>query len=260
MAFESRGENWTVGKGLGYFDRRAKNGVYEGERSIGNIANMSVSVNMDKRNHYNHKGDYRYIDKSAVVEVTPKVSLTLDEITPENFALLFLANVGEHEQAASGLETMIIDRARVRPGFVIDLGLRFIDPDTFEVADSGGDPYRAGTDYKLDPAGGRLHVFRNAGIIGADDLTVTYSLREQSCKVLNAFLRSSIEGRFTYVSDNSSGNNFIIELWHVSFTLTGAATLLTERGEMMRIGLEGEIQEDKSHPDSPFGKVTVVER
>lgn len=260
MAFETNGANWTVGKGRGYFNRKAKNGAWEGERSIGNIASMSVSVNMDKRNHYNHKGEYRYIDKSAVVEVTPKVVIELDEITPDNFALLFLANVGEREQAASGLETMIIDRARVRPGFVVDLGLRFIDPETFSVTDSGGRPYADGTDYRLDAASGKLHIFRGASIVGTEDLIVTYSLREQACKVMNAFQRSSIEGRFTYVSDNSSGNNFIIELWHVSFTLNGDAILLTDRSEMMRIGLVGEIQEDKDHPDSPFGRITVVER
>ena len=260
MAFESKGENYTVGKGCGYFNRLTRNGQYEGERNLGNIVSMNVIVNMDKRNHYNNKGNHRYIDKSAIVEVTPKVSIELDEITPENFALLFLANVNEVKQDATDLDTLTINNTLIKPGVVIDLGKHFINAETFAVTSGTGETYTLGTDYRLDPKGGRLYILKNGAITGLEDINVTYSLLEQGYKEMHSFLRSSIEGRFTYVSDNSSGNNFIIEFWHVSFILNGNATLLTDRGEMMRIGLEGEIQEDKGHPDSPFGKITVIER
>lgn len=258
MAFES-GANWTVGKGRGYFDRRTRGGVYEGERDLGNIASMSVSVGMDKRNHMNTKGDFRYTDKSAVVQISPKITVTLDEINVENLALLFLADVSEREQAATGDETLTIAAARVRPGFVIDLGGRFIDPEGFSVTGAGGTEYREGADWKLDARCGKLHVLKGGALDGAEDLTVTYRLKAQAYKRLDNFRRSTIEGRFTYVSDNAAGDNFIIECWNVSFILAGEAVFVTDRKELMRIQLVGDIQADEAwHPGSPFGKTTVI--
>ena len=260
MAFESSGENYTVGKGRGYFDRKDKADHYEGERKLGNIAFMSATVDMDKRNHYNNKGSFRFVDKSAVVAVTPKISVTLDEISVENLALLFLAEVREIEQAASGEETMSIERAKVRPGFVIDLGKRFLDADSFTVSDSSGFTYTSGTDYQLDARSGKMQVCKGGALTGTEDLIISYKLKAQKYKELDNFQRSTIEGRFTYVSDNAAGKNFIIEFWHVSFTLSGNAVLLTDRTEWMRIELEGEIQADeKGHPDSPFGRTLVIE-
>lgn len=260
MSFESSTENYTVGKGQAYFDRKAENGAFEGERNIGNVVSLSASVEIEKLDHYSTKRKYRLKDKSVVVEVNPKISLTLDEINAENFALLFLADIKEVNQAASTAdETMTIEAARVKPGFVIDLGKRFIKADGFSV-EAGGNACVAGTDYNLDARSGKLHIFSAGNIDGSEDLTITYQVEAKKFKELSNFQRSNIEGRFTYVSDNAAGNNFQIEFWSVSFTPTGDTVLITDQAEWMQIELEGEIQADElGHPESPFGKTIVIE-
>ena len=223
---------------------------------------MSTSVEMEKLDHYSTKRKYRLKDKSVVVEVNPKISVTLDEINAENFAMLFLAEIREVNQSASSTEeTMTIDKSKVKPGFVIDLGKRFIDSSSFSVnPGSGSAEYASGTDYHLDARSGKLHIYKNGSITGSEDLTVGYKLKAQKYKELSNFQRSSIEGRFTYVSDNAAGNNFIIEFWNVSFTPSADTVLITDQAEWMQIELGGEIQADEEgHPDSPFGKTIVIE-
>lgn len=260
MAFESSGANYTLGKGRGYFDRK-RGDAFEGERELGNIVSMSVSVEMDRRNHQNTKGDYRFTDKSVILSVNPKISVTLDEINAENLGLLFLADVRDASQDASASEqTMTIGAARVAPGRVIDLGLRFIDPDSFALAGPGGAAYAPGADYRLDATSGKLHILGGGAITGAEDLSVAYSLAARRWRELRNYTRPRVEGRFTYVSDNSNGGNFIVEYPHVLFTLSGEAALITDREDTLRIGLEGEILADREgHPDSPFGRTIVFD-
>lgn len=265
MSFESSTDNYTVGKGQAYFDRKDEKNNYEGERNIGNVVSLNASVEIEKLDHYSTKRKYRLKDKSVVVEVNPKISLTLDEINAENFALLFLAEIKEVDQAAStSEETMTIAQDKVKPGYVIDLGKRFIDPDGFAVSagdpSSGGVTYTSGVDYLLDAKSGKLQIYGNGSIDGSEDLEITYKLKKQKYKELSNFQRSNIEGRFTYVSDNAAGNNFIIEFWSVSFTPSGDTVLITDSAEWMQIQLEGEIQADEvGHPDSPFGRTIVTE-
>jgi len=260
--FESSTENYTVGKGQAYFDRKDENGAYEGERNIGNVVSLSTSVEMEKLDHYSTKRKYRLKDKSVVIEVNPKLSLTLDEINAENFALLFLADVQEVEQTASTSdETMTIEAAKVKPGYVIDLGKCFIDETTFGVSGAGGTDFASGTDYLLDARCGKLQIYGNGSIDGSEDLEITYRLASAKYKKLSNFQRSNIEGRFTYVSENAAGNNFIIKFWSASFTPTGDTVLITDSAEWMNIQLEGEIQADENgHPESPFGETIVIEK
>ena len=101
MSFETSAENYTIGKGQVFFNRKQDNGTFEGWRNLGNVVSLSTSVEIEKLDHYTTRSKYRNKDKSVIVEVNPKLSMTLDEINAENFAFLFLADVQEIDQAAS---------------------------------------------------------------------------------------------------------------------------------------------------------------
>lgn len=263
MSFETSAENYTVGKGQVFFNRKQDNGTFEGWRNLGNVVSLSTSVEIEKLDHYTTRSKYRNKDKSVIVEVNPKLSMTLDEINAENFAFLFLADVQEVDQAASLTdETKTIASAQIKPGYAIDLGAKFIDATSFKITDNGtAKTFVAGVDYLLNPASGLVHIYQNGAIDGKEDITATYKLEARKYKTLANFQRSSIEGEFRYVSDNAAGSNMEIVFWSVSFSPTGDTALLTDGAEWMQIELEGEIQGDNAgHPASPFGILTMVER
>ena len=94
-------DNYTLGKGIVYFDKKnATTGLYEGERDLGNAPAFSFSIAVEKLEHYSSRGGLRTKDKEIISELTPSVAFTLDEVTKENLALLTLASLNDVTQSA----------------------------------------------------------------------------------------------------------------------------------------------------------------
>lgn len=100
--------NYSLGKGVIYFDKLNSDG-YEGERDLGNSPSFNSSVALDKLDHYNQRSNIRAKDKTVVLEVTPTVSFTLDEINVENVELMFMGETTETVQAADDDLSYTID-------------------------------------------------------------------------------------------------------------------------------------------------------
>ena len=107
MSVSPNVDNYTLGKGKLYFNRKDSLGVYEGERSLGNAPEFTFSMSIDKLDHYSSMSGIRAKDASVVTELTAQVSFTLDEITADNLELLFFGNSTAVVQAASDLNTKV---------------------------------------------------------------------------------------------------------------------------------------------------------
>ena len=103
MATSPNVENYTLGKGKMYFNRKISTGVYEGERALGNAPEFNFSMSIDKLDHYSSMAGIRAKDASVVTEITAQVSFTLDEITSDNLELLFFGSSSQVVQAAADL-------------------------------------------------------------------------------------------------------------------------------------------------------------
>lgn len=100
MATAPSTDNYTLGKGVVYFNQKNSSGVYLGERDLGNAPNFSFNVSLEKLEHYSSRGGIRSKDKEIVSQMTPAVAFTLDEINKENIALLTLGDITEVSQSA----------------------------------------------------------------------------------------------------------------------------------------------------------------
>jgi len=99
MAYSPSTDNYTLGKGVIYFNQ-LKAGVYQGERDLGNAPAFTFNVALEKLDHYRSRGGLKAKDKEIISQITPGCSFTLDEINKENLALLTLANLNTVSQAA----------------------------------------------------------------------------------------------------------------------------------------------------------------
>ena len=259
MGFESSPENYTVGRGQGYFNKKNNDGVYVGMRNLGNIKSLTTSVEIEKQPHYSTKAKFRTKDKEAIIEVSPKIKITLDEINAENFAMLFLAAITEVDQTVAASAPITV--AAAKKGYVHDLGVRFIDPVGFTVTDDGATKtYVRGTDYTIDYRTGKLSVLMLGSIVEGEELTVNAALLAQNYKMLNAFSENAIEGEFFYASDNAAGSNQQITYWNVSLTPTGDTILITDGSDWSTIELEGEVLSmPEKDADFPFGRIVVID-
>ena len=54
--FAPNTENFTLGKGILYFDKLNQvSGLYEGERDLGNAPEVSFSIDLEKLPHYSSR-------------------------------------------------------------------------------------------------------------------------------------------------------------------------------------------------------------
>jgi hypothetical protein len=259
MGFESSPENYTVGRGQGYFNKKDNAGVYTGMRNLGNIKSLSTSVGIEKQPHFSTKAKYRSKDKEAIIEISPKIKITLDEINAENFAMLFLASVTEVDQLVAAVAPITV--LDVKRGYVSDLGVRFINPTGFTVTNEGAvKTYVRGVDYAIDFRTGKLSILLAGSIVEGEDLTVNAALLAQKYKMLNAFSENAIEGEFFYASDNAAGSNQQITYWNVSLTPTGDTILVTEGSDWSTIELEGEVLSmPEKDAEFPFGRIVIID-
>lgn len=105
MAVSPNTDNYTLGKGVVFFDQKnLASGLYMGERDLGNAPAFSFNIALEKLEHFSSRGGLKAKDKEIISQITPGVSFTLDEINKENLALLTLAELLE-VPAASGVVT-----------------------------------------------------------------------------------------------------------------------------------------------------------
>jgi len=100
MPIAANPENYTLGRGVVYFDKEVS-GAYEGERDMGNAPAFAVSLAVEKLDHYSSRSGLRAKDKIVVTEVTPTMTFTLDEINVDNVALMFMAETTAVTQVAA---------------------------------------------------------------------------------------------------------------------------------------------------------------
>ena len=108
MAYAPSTENYTLGKGVIYFNQLV-GGVFQGERDLGNAPAFSFSLATETIEHFTSRGGLAVKDKEIISQVTPSLAFTLDEINKENLALLTLGNIASVTQVAGVASAVSVD-------------------------------------------------------------------------------------------------------------------------------------------------------
>jgi len=124
MAVSPNTDNYTLGKGIVFFDQKnLDTGLYVGERDLGNAPAFSFNIALEKLEHFSSRGGLKAKDKEIISQITPGVTFTLDEINKQNLALLTLAELNDVVQAAGGV---VAEEVIAHPGMRSDLANRSI--------------------------------------------------------------------------------------------------------------------------------------
>ena len=254
-------ENFQLGKGVAYFDRKdLATGLYTGERDLGNAPSLSFNVSLDKLEHFSSRGGLRAKDKEIISQITPGISFTLDEVTAENLALLTLADIETVVQTSQA----VVDEPHVAHlGKRIDLLYRGCSAVT--VKKVGGNPtYVNGEDYVIDTSLkddkiGRIYIrtlAEGGDIVDGDNLLISYSRPSVTYTKVKAFKQTQVEGFFRFVSDNPAGGQQELQIWRLSLTPSGDTGLIGE--DWSTLGFSGEILKDATnHADSPYMNIIL---
>jgi hypothetical protein len=109
MAVSPSTENYTLGKGVVFFDQKdLATGMFTGERDLGNAPEFAFNVALEKLEHFSSRGGLKAKDKEIISQITPGVTFTLDEINVANMALLTLADVDTVTQVAGDAQAEVV--------------------------------------------------------------------------------------------------------------------------------------------------------
>ena len=251
-------ENYTLGKGVIYFDRKnMTTGLYSGERDLGNAPAFSFNIAIEKLEHFSSRGGLKAKDKLIISQMTPSCTFTLDEITAENFSLLSMAEIAEVSQV-SGTATNEAHTANHGNRFV--LAKRMISSVTVTNV-AGTTTYVNGTDYLIDTTLkddkiGRLYIPDGSTIPDGTVVHVDYSFAAYTYREVRAFKETQVEGALRFVSDNPAGKQMEVAIWRVSLTPSGDTSMIGD--DWSTIGFSGEILKDEAgHPNSPYMSIIM---
>lgn len=248
-------ENYTLGKGVVYFNRKdSSSGLYTGERDLGNAPAFSYNIALEKLPHYSSRGGLKSKDKEIVSQMTPALAFTLDEINAENLALLTLADVESVTQTGA----TVTDETHVAHlGMRFEVAFRDISAVSITNASDSDTPLVSGQDYVIDSSLkddkiGRILILADApNVTEGDSLDVDYTYGTVTYTKIKAFAQTQVEGFLRFVSDNPAGGQQELQVWRVSLTPAGDTAMIGD--DWSTLGFTGEVLKDEvNHPDSPF--------
>lgn len=252
----ANGDNLLLGRGSVLLDR-FNNGVATGLRFLGNAEAVSRSMEDDTLEFRSSTQALRPIIKEVTRERTIEYLLTLNEYQMENLALALMGDlVASSLTAATDAE---IEFAAVKQGHYYDLGRRSVTavaveddttptPVDFDVTD----------DYTVDAARGLLYIVPGGAITDGTNLVVTFNAAAGALQQLRGGIRTSIEGRFQFWSDNASGPNYRVEAHKVSITPEGELGLITDEFGNFQLRLKV-LDDSANHPDAPLDTIEIFE-
>lgn len=246
-------DNYTLGKGIVYFNRK-KNNVFTGEIDLGNCPEFSFNISLEKLEHFSSRGGLRAKDKEVISQISPGVTFTLDEISPENVALLSLGEIEEVTQAAA---TVVDEQpGPAYAGTMLALANRNIDypgvsvTTAADVSLTENLDWAVDTDYKDDQIG-RIRILDTYTGTAGDLVKVSYTAPETIYNKIKAISDTTIEGFMRFVSDNPVGQQQELQVWRVSLTPSGDTAMIGD--DWATLAFAGEILKDEAnHPDSPY--------
>ena len=258
MATSPNTDNYTLGKGVVYFDK-LEGATYMGERDLGNAPEFSFNIALEKLEHFSSRGGLKSKDKEIISQITPGITFTLDELSKENLAMLTLADIVEITQTtASVTNESHIARLDKR------VSLAYRDISAVTVTDAGAaTTFVQGQDYEIDTelkddAIGRILILASGSITEALPLEISYTYGTLTYTQIQAFNNTVIEGRLRFVSDNPVGTQQELEIWRVSLTPSGDTAMIGD--DWSTLGFTGEILKDSNgHPSSPYMNFTIVD-
>lgn len=246
-------DNYTLGKGIVYFNRK-KNSVFMGELDLGNCPEFSFNISLEKLEHFSSRGGLRAKDKEVISQISPGVTFSLDELSPENVALLSLGEVVEITQTAATVTDEQPGGAYA--GTRLALANRNIDTIGVSVLTSGDVALTEGVDWAVDTdlkdnSIGRIMILDTYTGVAGDAVKVSYTAPETIYKKIKTISDTTIEGFMRFVSDSPVGKQQELQIWRVSITPSGDTAMIGD--DWSTLSFAGEILKDATgHPDSPY--------
>lgn len=238
----TEGKDYVVGKGRVYFDQfliGTKTGT--GERYLGNTPELSTSQDESTLDHFDADSGLNVKDESVTIEKNITGQLVTDNISPENVAMLFGADIDD--ATVTGATALTETKVDVVRGTWIQLGTSDDTPTGVRnvvnvVVKIGATAVTALNNYEVDLELGRVYIEPDApGITDGADLIFTYDTEAGTRQVLIG-KGTEVRGALRFISANPVGSQKDYYWPYVKLTANGDFSLKSDEWQQLPFSFE----------------------
>lgn len=236
--------NYTLGRGEIYFDRYADGTeTTTGERYVGNTPALSLNITVDTLDHYSSDRGIKEKDAQAVLQVTRKGTMQVDNIDNDNMAIFFFGSAEVLSTSSSTVTDEVI--LGILPGYSYQLGtsptlpagVRNVSAVTVKDGTAGTTTYVLGTDYTLDADLGRITPLAGGAIVKGSSLKVSYTVGAHTRdRIISG--SDPVNGAMRFITTNPVGLNRDIFMPKVTLTPNGDYALKGDEWQVMEFNVE----------------------
>lgn len=254
----AQGGNLLLGHGELYFDRWNSAGAKTGERFLGNVTALGITMSNEVKEKYDSVTAAGNLLARVVTRTTAEVALTMTEFTAKNIALFALGDDSSPvAQTGASVTDELINGGTAVPSSDCWYPLAFrgsiANPLTTASVKVLVATKALGTDYLLDLVGGRIYIVPGGTIVPGTDIvkvTYTYPTLIAGTTALDRVLagtKSDITGLMRFVGVPAKGPTWEAILWKVTLTPDGDLPLIMD--DYGEFKLKGAVLADGVHND-----------
>lgn len=206
MSNSPSADNLLLGAGVIYLNRYDQNGQLTGDRHLGNCSSFSVNVEVIRKEKPDLRASIYDLPKSVIVGFRPTCSITLNEISRENLALILAGDVHTaYTQETRNNETIALT---VKKGFAFQLvngaGFKVFGLKVHSIT-AGATVYVEGVDYVVTRGAGIIYIPDTSQIVNNSTVTILYSATGHSLPQISMAHSTNLTGKITYVGEPTAG-------------------------------------------------------
>ena len=254
----AQGGNLLLGHGELYFDRLSPAGAKTGERFLGNVTALGITMSNEVKEKYDSVTAAGNLLARVITRTTAEVALTMTEFTAKNIALFALGD----DSSPIAQTGATVTAENLNGGVAIPssdawypLAYRgsIANPLTAVAVKVGVATKTINTDYLVDLVGGRIYIVPGGGIVVGTDIVkvdYTYPTLTAGTSALDRVLagtKSDVTGLMRFVGVPAKGPTWEAILWKVTLTPDGDLPLIMD--DFGEFKLKGAILADGVHSD-----------
>lgn len=257
MASNFSSDNQTLGRGEIHFSTfLIGTKTPSGFRYVGNTPSFGISIRTQTLDHYSSDRGIKIKDKSVPLQTDYSATLTMDDIQPENLALLFLGNSETVTQAPATATAETI--TSVLPGLSYQLGLSDANPAGVRnlanvklsipgtISSGITNPLSLGTDYTVDTTRGIVTFLTSSkAVTSGATVAVTYDVTTyKEDRVISG--TQSLVGALKFLAYNPQGDQIDYYMPYVRISPTGDFALKADTWQQMSFTTDILVQSDRA--------------
>lgn len=267
--------DYLVGRGSVFFAPLNADGSPGPYRFLGNSPGLKSNIDLAKLEHQSSISGLKVTDKSVVLSQTANISLDLDEMNWDNFALYFSgtasAGVSAENSTIAGFTDVVQYATALTETLPLNKtyeirnasGVRAYDLPATITVKIGVTTITVTTDYTYDRKLGLLFVKNSAGNITAAaadaDLKVTVAATAGAklMDVVRGLRQTPVAGALKFAGQNAadSDREYEIQVHKIALKASGDLNLISD--EFTKLTLEGTVESNAAwSPNSPYVTIT----